>query len=115
MLYSVILHLNTSKTSETNAKTSETNAKTSETNAKTSETNAKTSEVATETARDQVQQMINCAGEQSTLVVFAQRDGFKNVGQVPSFSALRSFTTLYILNLPELFVNITAISLIESE
>lgn len=47
----------------------------SENAAKTSETNSKASEVAAETARDQVQQIINDAGEQSTLVVLAQPDG----------------------------------------
>ena len=52
----------------------------SETAAKTSETNAKASEVAAETARDQVQQIIDNAGEQSTLVVLAQDDGGDKVG-----------------------------------
>ena len=47
----------------------------SENAAKTSETNSKASEVAAETARDQVQQIINDAGEQSTLVALAQPDG----------------------------------------
>ncbi|WIT94252.1 hypothetical protein MHMKNFAF_00045 [Klebsiella phage vB_KpnS_2146-302] len=68
------------KTSETNAKASETAAKTSETNAKASENAAKTSEVAAETARDQVQQIIDNAGEQSTLVALAQPNGSKNIG-----------------------------------
>jgi uncharacterized coiled-coil DUF342 family protein len=63
------------KESETASKTSETNAKASETAAKTSETNAKVSEVAAEAARDQVHQIINNAGEQSTLVVLAQPTG----------------------------------------
>lgn len=53
------------------AAASENAAKTSETNAKASENAAKTSEVAAETARDRVQQIINDAGEQSTLVVLA--------------------------------------------
>lgn len=45
-----------------------------------SESKAKTSEVAAETARDQVQQIINDAGEQSTLVVLAQPDGYMKIG-----------------------------------
>ena len=68
------------KASETAAKNSETNAKTSETAAKTSENNAKNSEVAAENARDQVQQIIDDAGEQSTLVALAQPDGAKKSG-----------------------------------
>lgn len=51
----------------------------SEVEAKTSETNAKASEVAAESARDQVQQIINDAGEQSTLVALAQPGGAKKV------------------------------------
>lgn len=54
---------------------SATAAAASETAAKTSETNAKASQVAAETAIDQVQQIINNAGEQSTLVVLAQPTG----------------------------------------
>lgn len=72
------------------AAVSESKAKTSETNAKASENAAKTSEVAAETVRDQVQQIINNAGDLSTLVTLAQPDGFKNIGQIPSFSALRA-------------------------
>lgn len=68
------------KDSENNAKTSETNAKASETAAKTSENNAKASELAAENARDQVQQIINDAGEQSTLVVLAQPTGAGKIG-----------------------------------
>ncbi|AJK28211.1 tail protein [Klebsiella phage 1513] len=45
-----------------------------------SESKAKTSEVAAEAARDQVQQIINDAGEQSTLVVLAQPDGYMKIG-----------------------------------
>ena len=56
----------------------------SESAAKTSETNAKASEVAAETARDQVQQIIDNAGEQSTLAVLAQPDGYKNIGGLDS-------------------------------
>lgn len=52
----------------------------SENAAKTSETNSKASEVAAETARDQVQQIINDAGEQSTLAVLAQPQGSSKVG-----------------------------------
>ena len=33
--------------------------------------------------------------EQSTLVTLAQPDGFKNIGQAPSFSALRAITPSY--------------------
>lgn len=62
----------------------------SEVEAKTSETNAKASEVAAESARDQVQQIINDAGEQSTLVALAQPGGYSKIGQVPSFEALKS-------------------------
>ena len=54
---------------------SETAAKTSETNAKASENAAKTSEVAAETTKDQIQQIIDNAGDQSTLVVLAQPTG----------------------------------------
>lgn len=43
-----------------------------------------------EAARDQTQQIIDDAGEQSTLVALAQPYGFKNIGQVASFNALRS-------------------------
>ncbi|EPM0591132.1 hypothetical protein WJB48_005608, partial [Klebsiella pneumoniae] len=46
-------------------------------------------------ARDQVQQIINNAGEQSTLVVLAQTNGFKSIGQVESFNALRSVVPSY--------------------
>lgn len=74
--------------SATAASASESAAKTSETNAKESENAAKTSEVAAETARDQVQQIINDAGEQSTLVVLAQPGGFKNIGRVSSATEL---------------------------
>ena len=81
--------------SATAAAESESKAKTSETNAKSSENAAKTSEVAAETARDQVQQIINDAGDQSTLVALAQPDGFKNIGQVQSYSALRAVTPSY--------------------
>lgn len=52
----------------------------SENAAKTSEDNSKASEVAAETARDQVQQIINDAGEQSTLAVLAQPQGSSKVG-----------------------------------
>lgn len=71
------------------AAASENAAKTSETNAKASENAAKTSEVAAETARDQVQQIINDAGEQSTLVVLAQKDGLKLIGECASLTDLR--------------------------
>lgn len=63
--------------------------------AKISETNSKASEVAAETARNQVNQIINDAGEQSTLVVLAQNNGFKSIGQVASFAALRSVVPSY--------------------
>lgn len=78
--------------SATSAAASESAAKTSETNAKESENAAKTSEVAAETARDQVQQIINDAGEQSTLVVLAQPGGFNSIGQVASYAALKNIT-----------------------
>lgn len=61
---------------------SATAAAASESAAKTSETNAKASEVAVETARDQVQQIINDAGEQSTLVVLAQPQGAGKSGML---------------------------------
>ena len=66
--------------SATAAAASESAAKTSETNAKSSENNAKNSEVAAETARDQVQQIIDDAGEQSTLVALAQPTGASKIG-----------------------------------
>ncbi|WJJ58935.1 putative tail fiber protein [Klebsiella phage vB_KpnS_PMM-G3] len=77
------------------ADASATAAAASESAAKTSETNAKASEMAAETAIDQVQQIINNAGEQSTLVVLAQTNGFKSIGQVESFNALRSVVPSY--------------------
>lgn len=43
-----------------------------------------------EAARDQTQQIINDAGEQSTLVVLAQPDGLKNIGRLSSAAALRA-------------------------
>lgn len=58
---------------------SATAAAASENAAKTSEANSKASEVAAETARDQVQQIINDAGEQSTLVALAQTNGASKV------------------------------------
>lgn len=58
--------------------------------AKTSEINAKASEVAAETARHQVQHIIDNAGDQSTLAVLAQSSGLKNIGQCANLTALRS-------------------------
>lgn len=52
----------------------------SEVVAKTSETNSKASELAAEAARDQVQQIINDAGDASTLVVLAQPTGGRKSG-----------------------------------
>lgn len=52
----------------------------SENAAKTSETNSRASEVAAENARDQVQQIINDAGEQSTLAVLSQPGGASSIG-----------------------------------
>lgn len=52
----------------------------SATAAAASETAAKASEVAAETARDQVQQIIDNAGDQSTLAVLAQPVGDKAIG-----------------------------------
>lgn len=69
---------------------SATAAAASEVAAKTSETNSKASEVAAEAAREQVQHIINDAGEQSTLVALAQPEGFNKIGKVASFSALRA-------------------------
>lgn len=68
------------ESSATAAATSENAAKTSEANAKSSENAAKNSEVAAENVRDQVQQIINDAGEQSTLVVLAQPSGASKIG-----------------------------------
>lgn len=64
----------------------------SENAAKTSEANSKSSEVAAENARYQVQQIINDAGEQSTLVALAQQNGFDNIGRVDSYSNLKTLT-----------------------
>lgn len=61
-------------------KTDSESAESSAAAAAASESKAKTSEVAAETARDQVQQIINDAGEQSTLVVLAQPDGYMKIG-----------------------------------
>lgn len=63
--------------------------------AKTSETNSKASEVAAEAARDQVKQIINDAGEQSTLVVLAQ-DGTSRITHAPSL--MRSINLRDYLN-----------------
>lgn len=78
------------ESSATAAATSENAAKTSEANAKSSENAAKNSEVAVENVRDQVQQIINDAGEQSTLVALAQPDGAKNIGKCSSIAQLRN-------------------------
>ncbi len=64
----------------------------SESKAKTSETNAKASEIAADTARDQVQQIINDAGEQSTLVVLAQPQGLMKIGSAATVSALSAIS-----------------------
>lgn len=64
----------------------------SENAAKTSEMNSKDSELAAEAARDQIQQIINDAGEQSTLVALAQPDGFKNIGRCSDIATLRTIT-----------------------
>lgn len=55
-------------------------AESSATAAAASENAAKTSEVAAENVRDQVQQIINDAGEQSTLVALAQPSGAEKIG-----------------------------------
>lgn len=68
------------ESSATAAAVSENAAKTSEDNSKASEDNSKASAVAAETARDQVQQIINDAGEKSTLVVLAQPTGAEKSG-----------------------------------
>lgn len=78
------------ESSATAAATSENAAKTSEANAKSSENAAKNSEVAAENAIDKVQQIINDAGEQSTLVALAQPDGAKNIGKCSSIAQLRN-------------------------
>ena len=83
------------KADSQSACTSAAAAAASESAAKTSENNSKASEEAAEAARDQVQQIINNAGEQSTLVVLAQTNGFKSIGQVESFNALRSVVPSY--------------------
>lgn len=83
------------ESSATAAAASENAAKTSEANAKSSENAAKNSEVAAENARDQVQQIINDAGEQSTLVALAQPDGFKNVGRCHDVATLRTIEPTY--------------------
>lgn len=53
--------------------------------AKASEANAKSSEEAAEAARDQTQQIIESAGDQSTLVVLAQPDGYEKIGGLENF------------------------------
>lgn len=77
------------KADSQSAGTSAAAAAASETAAKTSEINAKASEVAAETARDQVQHIIDNAGDQSTLAVLAQSSGLKNIGQCANLTALR--------------------------
>jgi hypothetical protein len=71
-------------------------ASASESAAKTSEINAKASEVAAETARDQVQHIIDNAGDQSTLAVLAQSSGLKNIGQCANLTALRSLQFSFV-------------------
>lgn len=76
------------------AAASESKAKTSEDNAKSSENAAKNSEVAAETTRDQIQQIIDNAGDQSTLVVLAQPDGASKSGwkRDPLHAAIKTQT-----------------------
>lgn len=74
---------------------SATAAAASEVAAKTSETNSKASEVAAEAAREQVQQIIDNAGDQSTLVVLAQ-DGTSRITHAPSL--IRSINLKDYLN-----------------
>lgn len=76
------------------AAASESKAKTSEDNAKSSENAAKNSEVAAETTRYQIQQIIDNAGDQSTLVVLAQPDGASKSGwkRDPLHAAIRTQT-----------------------
>lgn len=70
---------------------SATAAAASETAAKTSETNANASRVAAEAARDQVQQIIDDAGEQSTLVTLAQVNGLQKIGRANTADILRAY------------------------
>lgn len=72
------------------AQSSSAAAAASENAAKTSENNAKSSEVAAENARDQVQQIINDAGDASTLVVLANPDGFRHIGRCKDIATLRT-------------------------
>lgn len=76
------------------AAASESKAKTSEDNAKYSENAAKNSEVAAETTREQIQQIIDNAGDQSTLVVLAQPDGASKSGwkRDPLHAAIKTQT-----------------------
>lgn len=76
------------------AAASESKAKTSEDNAKSSENAAKNSEVSAETTRDQIQQIIDNAGDQSTLVVLAQPDGASKSGwkRDPLHAAIKTQT-----------------------
>ena len=73
------------------ANVSATAAAASETAAKTSETNANASRVAAEAARDQVQQIIDDAGEQSTLVTLAQVNGLQKIGRANTADILRAY------------------------
>ena len=61
----------------------------SESAAKSSETAAKASETEAKAAMNQTQQIINDAGEQSTLVALAQPDGFEKIGQADFMSTLK--------------------------
>lgn len=83
------------KADSESAESSAAAAAASENAAKTSETNSKASEVAAETARDQVQQIINGAGEQSTLVLLSQPDGLKWIGKCKSISSMRETHPTY--------------------
>lgn len=84
------------------AAASESKAKTSEDNAKSSENAAKNSEVAAEATRDQIQQIINDAGDQSTLVVLAQPGGASKINTTLNFTVQQWVDTLGYVT-PEMF------------
>lgn len=66
--------------------------------AKTSETNAKASEVAAENARDHTQQIIDSAGDQSTLVVLAQPTGALKSGLLQGGTIQDALTRVNVLS-----------------
>lgn len=84
-----------SATNAAAAEASKNAAASSQAAAALSQAAAAASQSEAEATRDEIQHIIDDAGDQSTLVALAQPDGFKKIGQVQSFSALRTITPSY--------------------